>query len=242
MAAAAIALAALLVVSLWPTTLAMQLTAGRPEKTEMQTENEEEVLAIPVTISVPGKWPEPNSAVFFEPGSAKAEARVVGASNGWIEVHCTLPVDHVSAGWSAEGTVLVPASAEAIRLKLRCTGRTLPWRTAGFLSKWGVQPSPKMERKLGPPAGRKPRWKEVIVEAAIPAIKAAERQGSKKQILDSVKGPCTPINRAAAVYLEALRLGQFQAFDLAAPFRQLSSAPAGGVPSIRSPSEQRPFA
>ena len=157
-------LALFAVLFVWSREVPLQVTAGLPQKTEMMSEAGAEVFAVPIAISVPGKWPKPNSVVFFEKGTTRAEAKGAQGSGGWTEVHCTFPIDHVSAGWTAEGTVLVPKGTEAVRLRFKCAGRSLPWRVVGVLSGWGVQLSPKLQAKLGPLPGRNPRWKEVIVE------------------------------------------------------------------------------
>ena len=165
---AAVVLGGLIALFARPASVPIELSVGSLEPVEMETESGEPVFALPVTISTPGTWPKPNSAVFFEPGSTRAEARLPGASNAWVEAHCTMPADRISAGWAAAGTVLVTQQTEAIRLRLKCTGRSLPWRLAGFISQIGVHIPPKVLARLGPLPGRKPRWREVTVEISIP--------------------------------------------------------------------------
>lgn len=172
---AAVVVGGLVAVLWWPSALPMELSAGVPELTVLVTEASEEVYSVPVTLSTPGKWPQPNSVIFFERDSTRAEAKV--ASGEWVEAHCSFPAERISAGWKGEGSVLAPQGTEAIRLRLRCAGLSWRWRMAGVLSRWWEPFPATVVRWLGPRMGRKPRWREVVVEVAVSKELHREHRG-----------------------------------------------------------------
>jgi len=159
-----------------PSSFPIEIIAGEPEKAEMMIGADGDLFVVPVTLSVPGQWLKPNSAVFFKPRSTRAEARTAGASNGWVKVHCTLPLDRVSAGWQAQGTVLVGSNAEAIRFRFKCAGLSMKWRFVRFIERRGVNIPRKYYSRLGPLHGSNPSWKEVILEVPISKPKPSEKR------------------------------------------------------------------
>ena len=151
-----------LVVLHWPAPCPLDLKFARiePSGSGILDDAGKELWLVTLTISN-----QTAGSLYFPGEWMKIEAKARGR---WVETENRCNLSSISPARKSDVLLLLPADSEACRLRLKYARESLLWRVEGELWHLGVRLPPRVARWIYPPAGRRPHWRRLNFELALP--------------------------------------------------------------------------